>query len=58
MEEKKIIPEEKNAELNDEQLDRVTGGLFIQTGSVTCSKCGKMFSNSEEHKTHEKTCKG
>ena len=34
--------EEKKGELNDEQLDHVVGGLFIQTGSVTCPKCGKM----------------
>ena len=57
MEEKKIIPNGKKVELNDEQLVNVVGGLFIQTGSVTCSKCGKMFPNSAEREYHEKTCK-
>ena len=50
--------EEKKVELTDEQLDNVAGGLFIQTGSVTCSKCGKMFPNPAEREGHEKTCKG
>lgn len=58
MEKKKIIPNGKKVELNDEQLVNVIGGLFIQTGSVTCSKCGKMFPNSAEREYHEKTCKG
>lgn len=58
MEEKKIIPNGKKVELNDEQLVNVVGGLFIQTGSVTCSKGGKMFPNSAEREYHEKTCKG
>lgn len=58
MEKKKIIPNGKKVELNDEQLVNVVGGLFIQTGSVTCSKCGKMFPNSAEREYHEKTCKG
>ena len=58
MEEKKIIPNGKKVELNDEQLVNVVGGLFIQIGSVTCSKCGKMFPNSAEREYHEKTCKG
>lgn len=58
MEEKKIIPNGKKVELNDEQLVNVVGGLFIQIGSVTCSKCGKMFPNSAERECHEKTCKG
>ena len=35
--------EEMKIELNDEQPDNVSGGLFVQTGSVTCSKCGKRF---------------
>lgn len=42
-------------ELNDEQLDNVAGGLFVQTGSVTC---GKMFANPAERGRHEKNCKG
>ena len=54
-EEKKIIPNEKKAE---EQLDNVAGGIFIQTGSVTCSRCGKMFPNPAERERHEKNCKG
>ena len=54
----KIVPDEKKVELNDEQLESVAGGLFIQTGSVTCSKCGKMFANSAERERHEKTCNG
>lgn len=58
MEENKIIPEEKNAELNDEQLNSVAGGLLIQTGSVTCPKCGKMFLNSAERESHERICRG
>ena len=58
MDENRIIPGEKNDELNDEQLDGVAGGLFIQTGSVTCSKCGKMFPNSAEHESHERICRG
>ena len=58
MEEKKIIPNGKKVELNDEQLVNVVGGLFIQTGSVTCFKCGKRFPNSAEREYHEKTCKG
>lgn len=58
MDEKKIVVGEKTAELSDEQLDNVVGGLFIQTGSFTCAKCGKTFSNSAEREKHEKTCKG
>ena len=58
MDEKKIVPDEKKAELNDEQLENVVGGLFIQTGSVTCSKCGKVFPNGAERERHEKTCNG
>ena len=58
MEEKKIIPNGKTVELNDEQLVNVVGGLFIQTGSVTCSKCGKMFPNRAEREQREKNCKG
>jgi len=58
MEEKKIVVGGKKVELNDEQLDNVSGGLFIQTGSVTCSKCGKMFPNSAERERHEKTRNG
>jgi len=58
MDEKKIVAGEKKAELSDEQLDKVVGGLFIQTGSVTCSKCGRIFGNFEEHRIHEGTCKG
>lgn len=50
--------EEKKVELTDEQLDNVAGGLFIQTGSVTCSKCGKMFPDSTEREWHEKNSKG
>ena len=50
--------EEKKVELTDEQLDHVVGGLFIQTDSVTCSKCGKMFPSPAERERHEKTCKG
>lgn len=58
MVEKKIIPNGKKVELNDEQLVNAIGGLFIQTGSVTCSKCGKMFPNSAEREWHEKNSKG
>lgn len=50
--------EEKKVELTDEQLDHVAGGLFIQTNSVTCPKCGKMFSSPAERERYEKTCKG
>lgn len=57
-EEKKLIPNEERVELSDEQQNNVTGGLFIQTGSVTCSKCGKMFLNSAERERHDKTCNG
>ena len=58
MEEKMIVPDEKEVELNDEQLDNVASGLFVQTGSVTWSKCGKIFANSAERERHEKNCKG
>lgn len=58
MEEKKNVPNESKVELSDEQLNNVSGGLFIQTGSVTCSKCGKVFPNSAERERHEKNCKG
>ena len=58
MEEKKIISNEQNAELSDGQLGSIAGSLFVQTGSVTCSKCGKMFANSAERERHEKNCKG
>lgn len=58
MVEKKIIPNGKKVELNDEQLVNVIGGLFIQNGSVTCSKCGKMFPDSTEREYHEKNSKG
>lgn len=59
MEEKKIIPGEKKVELNDEQLDQVAGGIFIQPeGALTCSKCGKNFGNSLDRQNHEITCRG
>lgn len=58
MKDKKIVPNENEVELNDEQLDSVSGGLFIQGVSLTCSKCGKKFSSNGERETHEKTCKG
>ena len=51
MEEKKLIPEEKKAELKIEQLDHVAGGLFIQTSSVTCSTCGKTLPDQSKKRT-------
>ena len=31
MQDKKIVSNEQNAELNDEQLDKVAGGIFIRS---------------------------
>ena len=38
MEAKEIVLNEKKVELNDEQLDNVAGGIFIQGVSRACSK--------------------
>lgn len=57
MEEKKIIPNEQNAELSDGQLGSIAGSLFVQTGSVTCSKCGKCSPIAQSAKDMRRTAK-
>ena len=56
---KKIVLNEKKVELDDEYLDKVTGGIFIQPEREwTCIKCGKNFDNAEDRRLHERICKG
>lgn len=50
--------EEKKAELSDEQLDGVVGGLFVVGISLTCSRCGRKFSSNGERENDERTCRG
>lgn len=58
MSEIKKNPEVKAAELNDEELEKVDGGLFISGESFKCSKCGKLFGYMAERDKHQKNCNG
>ena len=49
---------EEKAELKDDQLDSVVGGLFITGASIKCSRCGRKLSGNGEREAHERTCRG
>lgn len=58
MSEVKKNPEIKAAELNDEELEKVDGGLFFPGESFKCSKCGKSFGYVADRDKHQKNCEG